>query len=135
MLKWNISLNYYFVKGTKDLDQTFINFVKGTKYLSKILAWTIILGCIVCVWIQRFPLNPELHFSIFFFFLFPCTWTVISHRFTVYETKITIHVLFITVHSTVYALKNIKNGSHGTIHTFKNYFATVLSVFSFQFQK
>ena len=37
--------------------------------------------------------------------------------------------LFITVH----ALKNIKNGSHGTIHTFKNYFTTVLSVFSFQF--
>ena len=26
----------------------------------------------------------------------------------------------------------IKNGSHGTIHTFKNYFATVFSVFSFQ---
>ena len=24
-----------------------------------------------------------------------------------------------------------KNGSHGTIHTFKNYFATVFSVFSF----
>ena len=27
----------------------------------------------------------------------------------------------------------IKNGSHGTIHIFKNYFATVFSVFSFQF--
>ena len=26
----------------------------------------------------------------------------------------------------------IKNRSHGTIHTFKNYFATVFSVFSFQ---
>ena len=26
----------------------------------------------------------------------------------------------------------IKNGSYGTIHTFKNYFATVFSVFSFQ---
>ena len=25
----------------------------------------------------------------------------------------------------------IKNRSHGTIHTFKNYFATVFSVFSF----
>ena len=25
-----------------------------------------------------------------------------------------------------------KNGSYGTIHTFKNYFATVCSVFSFQ---
>ena len=51
------------------------------------------------------------------------------------ETKITIHALFITVHSTVHALKNIKNGSHSTIHTFKNYFATVLSVFSFSNNK
>ena len=47
------------------------------------------------------------------------------------KTEITIHVLFITVH----ALKNIKNISHGTIHTFKNYIATVLSVFNFQFQQ
>ena len=29
----------------------------------------------------------------------------------------------------------IKNGSHITIHTFKNHFATVFSVFSFQFQQ
>ena len=45
--------------------------------------------------------------------------------------KITIHTLFITVH----ALKNIKNGSHDNIHTFKNYFVTVLSVFSFSNNK
>ena len=50
-------------------------------------------------------------------------------------TKITVHALFITVHSTVHVLKNIKNGSHGTIHTFKNYFTTVLSVFSFNNNK
>ena len=31
--------------------------------------------------------------------------------------------------------KNIKNGSHNTIHTFKNYFATVFSIFSFQQNK
>ena len=29
----------------------------------------------------------------------------------------------------------IKNGSHGTIYTFKNYFTTVISVISFQFQQ
>ena len=29
----------------------------------------------------------------------------------------------------------IKNGFHGTVHTFKNYFAIVFSVFSFQFQQ
>ena len=64
-------------------------------------------------------------FSIFF----PCTWTVTSHGSLCREQKL----LFITVHSIVHVLKNIKNGSHGTIHTFKNYFATVFSVFSFQF--
>ena len=31
------------------------------------------------------------------------------------------------------SIKIWANGSHGTIHTFKNYFTTVLSVFSFQF--
>ena len=29
----------------------------------------------------------------------------------------------------------IKNGFHGIIHTFKNYFATIFLVFSFQFQQ
>ena len=29
----------------------------------------------------------------------------------------------------------IKNWSHGTIYTFKNYFATVISAISFQFQQ
>ena len=42
-------------------------------------------------------------------------------------------MLFTHSSNTVYAFKNIKNGSHGIIHTFKNYFATVFSVFSFQF--
>ena len=30
--------------------------------------------------------------------------------------------------ATLYAFKNIKNESHGTIHTFKNYFVIVFSV-------
>ena len=51
------------------------------------------------------------------------------------KKKITIYVLFITVHSTVHALKNIKNESHDTIYTFKNYFATVFSIFSFSNNK
>ena len=56
------------------------------------------------------------------FFFFFCAWTVTSHGFTVYALFSTVHVL-----------KNIKNGSHDTIYTIKNYFATVFSVFSFQF--
>ena len=67
--------------------------------------------------------------SCFPFLFFSCTWTVTSHGFTVHALFITVHSLFITVH----VLKNIKNGSYSTIHTFKNYFASVLSVFSFQF--
>ena len=51
------------------------------------------------------------------------------------ETKITIYALFITILSTVHVLKNIKNESHDTIHTFKNYFATVFLVFSFNNNK
>ena len=43
--------------------------------------------------------------------------------------------LFTHCSSTVHAFKNIKNGSHGTIHTFKNYFVTVFSIFSFSKNK
>ena len=45
----------------------------------------------------------------------------------------TVSALFTYYSSTVHAFKNIKNGSYDTIHTFKNYFAIVFSVFSFQF--
>ena len=38
------------------------------------------------------------------------------------------HALFMYCAYTVYIFKNIKNGSHDTIHTFKNYFALVFSV-------
>ena len=42
----------------------------------------------------------------------------------------TIHTLFMGPTTTLFRKKNIKNGSHGTIHTFKNYFATVFSIFN-----
>ena len=80
--------------------------------------------------------------SLFFFFFF-------SAAHVSEETKFTVHVLFNTIHTmfrycsrTVHGTyshfihkKNIKNRSHGTIHTFKNYFAIVFSIFSFQFQQ
>ena len=40
------------------------------------------------------------------------------------------YTLFTHCAYTVHILKNIKNGSHDTIYTFKIYFATVFSVFS-----
>ena len=62
---------------------------------------------------------PSFHAFCFFFsfFFFFGSWTVTSHVFT------------------VHTLKNIKNGSHDTIHVFKNYFVTILSVFSFSNNK
>ena len=45
-----------------------------------------------------------------------------------YREKKTVHALFIYYSYTVH-------GSHDTIHTFKNYFTTVFSVFSFSNNK
>ena len=50
-------------------------------------------------------------------FFFPSAWIVTSHGLIVQETKFTVH------------------GSHGTIHTLKNYFVTVFSVFNFSKNK
>ena len=63
-------------------------------------------------------------FSSFFFFLsaFVDFSTVNSALFT-YPQILLFNNFF------------IKNESYGTIHTFKNYFTTVFSVFSFQFQQ
>ena len=89
------------------------------------------------VWIQRFSLNPAIRFLSFFFFF--------SHvagreetKFTVHETNVTVYAMFRYCSwdpQPFYSEKNIKNGSHGTIHTFKNYFAIVFSVFSFSNNK
>ena len=73
----------------------------------------------VCVFLLFF--SPLLHAfqrgqnSLFMYYL-----TLFTHCFgTVHGT-----------HSHFIQKKNIKNGSYGTIHTFKNYFATVFSIFS-----
>ena len=70
-------------------------------------------------------------FVCFFFFLLPAYVDFGGQKLLF----CTVATLFMYCSDTVHALKNIKNGSHGTFHTFKNYFATVFSVFSFQFQQ
>jgi len=40
------------------------------------------------------------------------------------------YALFMGPTNTEFSKNNYKTGSHGTIHTFKNYFVTVFSVFS-----
>ena len=48
----------------------------------------------------------------------------------------TVHyVLFMDPQIPLFSNFFIKNGSHDTIYTFKNYFATVISAISFQFQQ
>ena len=74
-------------------------------------------------------------FSFLFFLIF-----FIYTCFSFQETNYTVHALFTNGSCTIYTLftrptttlfkKKIKNGFHGTIHTFKNYFATIFSVFS-----
>ena len=64
----------------------------------------------------RFPL---LHFYLLLFFWQALKCIVQHCSGTVYRT----HNYFIEK-------KYIKNGSHDTIHTFKNYFATIFSIFS-----
>ena len=72
------------------------------------------------MWRPRFAFS-----SLFFFFLLlhmnsNITW------FSYVGDKNTVHALFMYCFRTVH-------GSHDTIHTFKNYFATMFLVFSFQF--
>ena len=117
--KSNTNPNIYFLKPSRNMNSSYVIFFSTllkNKLFCEYLDWA---DC--CVFL----------FHVLLFFFFSCAWTVTSHGFTVQETKITIHILFITVH----ALKNIKNRSHDTIHTFKNYFTTVLSIFNFQFQQ
>ena len=84
---------------------------------------------------------------LFFFFFFfhsrvlvkrgycSCTiqWTVTAN--VDFSTVNSDYVLFIDPQIPLFSNFFIKNGSHGTIYTFKNYFATVISAISFQFQQ
>ena len=100
---------------------------------------------LVCIWVRR--LRLRLRFSVLFFFtrfgtnftvtalFMHCAWTVaakfdLSNNFQ----PISAHcALFTDPQISFFSNFFIKNWSHGTIHTFKNYFATVFFSFSFQF--
>ena len=96
--------------------------INTTTFIKKINMTTCIFGLAllgVCV----------LSFEFLFFFSARKNSNCIvrAHGFTVQETKGTVHS---TYNHFIQKKIYIKNGSHGTIHTFKNYFATVFSVFS-----
>ena len=102
-----------------------------------------------CVWIGRFLPNPAFAFfqNVFFFFFtrFEAFWVLrllFMHCSMNSSRKLWLFKFFwpITAHRVLFSVPLIslfsnffsKNGSHDTIQTFKNYFATVF--FSFQFQ-
>ena len=74
---------------------------------------------IVPVWIQRFLLNPGLRFLIFFF---------LAALFNQVNYEQCTSALFTDPQISLFSNFFIKNGSHDTIHTFKNYFITVFSI-------
>ena len=98
----------------------------------------------VYVWIH-------VHVSSFFFYFlfFSCVFCLLRQLSLIMHCSSTIHALqqhysrtiaILFTHCSwdpqpLYSEKNIKNGSHNIIYTFKNYFATVFSVFSFNKNK
>ena len=54
-----------------------------------------------------------------------------NRKYWLFCSKQCISVLFMDPQISLFSNFFIKNGSHGTIYTFKNYFATAFSVFSF----
>ena len=91
----------------------------------------------VCVFVSLF-LSFFLFFSLPLFLTFqPVYCTLFINSCTVHK-KISremhtngSHLLFTDPQTSFFNNFFIKNGSHDTIHTFKNYFVTVFSVFSF----
>ena len=77
----------------------------------------------------------------FFFFIFTRFWrSAATVQWTVtanvdFFSKQCIRALFTDPQISFFINFFIKNGSHGIIYTFKNYFTTVISVISFQFQQ
>ena len=66
----------------------------------------------------------------FHFFFFEACFSVSMALCHTSGVPCTIHGTHKSLFSTTFSLKIY--GSHGTIHTFKNYFATMSSVFNFQ---
>ena len=78
----------------------------------------------------RSRFSVHVFYLFFFFFFFLPAFVDFGKQYLLLWT---VYTLFTHCAYTVYVLKNIKNGSHNTIYTFKYYFATVFSVFCFLF--
>ena len=121
-LKWNL----------KKLRQSVLHF---TQFIMRQFGST--LHLVSCV----FPFYFILFYFIFFTHFPPqaatvhhCSW-IVAATFDQAFREPCIRALFTDPQISFFSNFFIKNGSHGTIHIFKNYFITVFLVFSFQFQQ
>ena len=96
----------------------------------------------VCVCVCVFVLKFSVFHFFFFFFGFhvfqEVMWLLFinnSHIGWLFHDEQYTRTLFMDPQIPLFSNFFIKNESHDTIHTFKNYFATVFLVFSFQFQQ
>ena len=104
--------------------------------------WSLRVAILVYVWIHCthvYVLQAAFLFLFFFFFtrfgvmrllLIYCSLNS-NHKCWLFYSKQCISILFMNPQIPLFSNFFIKNGSHDTIHTFKNYFATMFSVFSF----
>ena len=74
-----------------------------------------------------------IHVGLHFTFAFSLLFLIYAQQL-LGDSALFMHCSLLFVHYSS-EKKNFKNGSHCTIHPFKNYFATVFSVFSFNFSK
>ena len=81
-------------------------------------------------------MDPAFCVCVFLFFFFDLlVFCFLETNSTVYHCSCIVYVLFMYCLRNPQPLYEKKKGSHGIIYSFKNYFAIVFSVFSFQFQQ
>ena len=85
----------------------------------------------VSVWIQLIVASAFLSCGFLFFFFF---WFN-PHLLTFPQWTVHIRALFTDPQIPLFSNFFIKNGSYGTIYTFKNYFAIAFSISVFNFSK
>ena len=106
--------------------------VKGLKFFYDFrdIDFSLLLGA---VWIHILHVHVLCFPFLFFLFFYPQLLTFLQCTVHISTTQVgPVHCsrdLQISLFSNFF----IKNKSHSTIHIFKNYFATMFSVFSFQF--
>ena len=133
-----VSLNCFLVLGVRELLNFKVSELQGICWLldqCNSLSLSVarirkLASTLTIMWVFGLCLFLHFQFHVLPFFSSFLFWHMNSNLTWVYCSCTVYHCS-----RTVHTLKNIKNGSHDTIHVFKNYFATVPSVFSFSNNK